>query len=128
MPLSAVLTYRISVINNIAIKNVVAVVGNSSSGIIEAPTLKTPSVNIGDRQKGRLRAKSVIDCGTTKGEMVNALKKSLSSDFAKLAKKVSNPYEKESTSFQIKEIIKNFKLDGILKKSFFKINIHDFIT
>jgi len=58
-----------------------AVVGNSSSGIIEAPTLKTPTVNIGSRQDGRLRAESVIDCGETTDDIVAALRTAMSDEF-----------------------------------------------
>lgn len=100
-----------------------AVVGNSSSGIIEAPSMKTPTVNIGDRQKGRVRAKSIIDCEPEKEDIRRALTRALSSEFKSSIKTVNNPYEKENTAKNIKEVIRNFDLESILKKRFHDITI-----
>jgi GDP/UDP-N,N'-diacetylbacillosamine 2-epimerase (hydrolysing) len=69
-----------------------AVVGNSSSGIIEVPSLGTPTVNIGDRQKGRLRAASVVDCSPDEASIRTALSLALSAEFATKARVVDNPY------------------------------------
>jgi UDP-N-acetylglucosamine 2-epimerase (non-hydrolysing)/GDP/UDP-N,N'-diacetylbacillosamine 2-epimerase (hydrolysing) len=94
------------------------VIGNSSSGIIEAPALKTPSVNIGDRQKGRIKADSVIDSGTSVKEIAEAIQKA----FSYKAYQAVNPYEKEKTSEQILAVIKQVLDTGInLKKSFYDL-------
>ena len=104
-----------------AMKHVNAVVGNSSSGIIEAPTLKTPTVNIGDRQAGRVRTESVIDCIPKRDSITQALQKALSADFGNRVKDVKSPYEKANTVSTIKKIIKTFELKGILKKKFYDL-------
>jgi UDP-hydrolysing UDP-N-acetyl-D-glucosamine 2-epimerase len=92
------------------------VIGNSSSGIIEAPALKTPSVNIGDRQKGRIKADSVIDSSTSVKEISEAIQRAFNYKWHK----VFNPYEKEKTSEQIVVIIKQVLHTGMdLKKSFY---------
>jgi len=105
-----------------AMKHVAAVVGNSSSGITEAPSLRTPTVNIGDRQKGRVRAKSVIDCSPDKEAIGKALAKAFSPIFRRSLQSISNPYQKENTSKTIKEILKSHRLDNILKKEFHEIS------
>jgi UDP-hydrolysing UDP-N-acetyl-D-glucosamine 2-epimerase len=102
-------------------KHVNAVVGNSSSAIIEAPSFKVPTVNIGDRQKGRVKAKSIIDCEPTLESILGALKKALSQEFKQNIKSLSNPYEKQNTSKSIKKILKSFDLKGILKKEFYNL-------
>lgn len=84
------------------------VVGNSSSGLSEVPSFHVPTVNIGDRQKGRERSSSVIDCNPKKTDILKALNRALSDDFKKIAESTSNPYEKEGTSEQIVDIISMF--------------------
>ena len=75
-------------------KHAVAVVGNSSSGIIEAPSLKVPTVNVGDRQKGRVRAESVIDVPCCKEDIVAGLRKALlDREFRSYLDHISNPYD-----------------------------------
>ena len=99
-----------------------AVVGNSSSGIIEVPSFGIPTVNIGDRQKGRIHADSVIDCGNRVDDIENALSWALSPDFRKKVKDVKNPYEGEHTSDKIVEKINKALDKGInLKKNFFDL-------
>jgi GDP/UDP-N,N'-diacetylbacillosamine 2-epimerase (hydrolysing) len=71
------------------------VIGNSSSGIIEAPSMKKPSINIGERQSGRVRADSVIDCSPKKSEISEALKTAFSNSFQDRVMKTVNPYELE---------------------------------
>lgn len=102
-----------------ALKIVDAVIGNSSSGIIEAPSFKIGTVNIGDRQEGRIRAKSVIDCGTERKDIEKALKRLYSGSFQNSLKKVINPYEQKNTANRIKSILKNKKVT--LKKEFYDI-------
>ena len=96
-----------------------AVVGNSSSGLLEAPSFKITTVDIGDRQRGRVKADSVICCMPNKKSIDNALRKIYSKDFKNILKNVKNPYGDGGASQKIKETIKNISLNGILKKSFY---------
>jgi UDP-hydrolysing UDP-N-acetyl-D-glucosamine 2-epimerase len=98
------------------------VIGNSSSGLTEAPALKKPSVNLGDRQKGRLKASSVIDCEETSASIVAAIEKALSADFQRLLPNVVSPYYGDgNASVRIKEYLKVASLEGILQKKFYTI-------
>lgn len=101
-------------------KYVDAVVGNSSSGIIEAPSLKVATVNIGDRQKGRVKAKSVIDCDYSVESIREALKLAVSQTFKNRLKDVVNPYGDGKAAEKIIYYLKitNF---NTLKKKFFRI-------
>ena len=103
-----------------ALKAVNAVVGNSSSGIIEAPSFGIPTVNIGDRQKGRLMAKSVINCAPQAKQIRNAIKKALSPKFAKLCKTVNNPCGKGNAAEKIYRVIKG-SMNNLpnIKKTFY---------
>lgn len=105
-----------------AIQFVDAVVGNSSSGLIEVPSFRKGTINIGDRQKGRLRASSVIDCKPLATDIRAALEKLYSADFQKRLQMVENPYGDGGASLKIKEIIKKVEISDILKKSFFDID------
>ncbi|MFA5156147.1 MAG: UDP-N-acetylglucosamine 2-epimerase [Candidatus Omnitrophota bacterium] len=98
-----------------------AVVGNSSSGIIEAPSLKVGTINIGDRQSGRVKAKSIIDCPPSKKGIEGAIKKLYSKGFIKSLKDVHNPYGDGNAAKRIKRIIANHSLKDILKKDFYDI-------
>lgn len=69
-----------------------AIIGNSSSGILEAPSLKTITINIGDRQKGRIQAKSIINCNNSIQSISEAIKKSKETNFKEVVNCVSNPY------------------------------------
>ena len=100
-----------------AIQYVDAVVGNSSSGIVEVPSFKKPTINIGNRQKGRIQASSIINCEPQKLDILNAIQKIYESDFSKTI----NPYEQENSMEKILEIIKSFDLNGIIKKEFYDI-------
>lgn len=101
-----------------AVKYSQFVLGNSSSGIIEAPALGTPTVNIGNRQKGRLMADTVISCENSKEEITAAMKKA-----AKMEHKVSSVYGSGSTSEKITEAIKEFLEKDInhLEKKFYDL-------
>lgn len=104
------------------LKYCIAVMGNSSSGIIEVPSFQIPTVDIGERQKGRVHAESVIHCGTEKNEIETAFEKALSSEFREKIKDVKNPYEGTNTSDKIIDVIKQYLNQGIaLKKSFYNI-------
>lgn len=85
-----------------AIEMADVVVGNSSSGLLEAPSLKTPTVNIGSRQKGRLRAQSVLDCPAERGAVLDAIKTALSMD----CRRVENPYGDGHASQLIHRVLK----------------------
>jgi UDP-hydrolysing UDP-N-acetyl-D-glucosamine 2-epimerase len=82
-----------------------AVIGNSSSGLIEAPSFKIPTVNIGERQKGRIRADSVIDCGASAGEISGAITRALSPAFRDVVEASSNPYEKDGAAASIADAL-----------------------
>ena len=103
------------------LKFVDAMVGNSSSGIIEMPSFKKATVNIGDRQKGRIKAESIIDCYPQKKDIVNAIDKGFSEEFKEKLKIVKNPYYKKGTAVRIKSILKKIDLTNILKKEFFDL-------
>jgi UDP-hydrolysing UDP-N-acetyl-D-glucosamine 2-epimerase len=94
------------------------VIGNSSSGIIEAPFLKIPAVNIGDRQRGRLKASSIIDCLADPQAIAKGIKKALSPEFRKELNNVVSLYGAGSPARAIKEKIKNIQSRDILKKHF----------
>ncbi len=108
-----------------ALQYVDAVVGNSSSGLAEAPSFKIGTINIGDRQKGRIKADSVIDCLPVKNDILKALEKSYSSEFKDLLANVSNPYGEGSASMKILDIIKTINLENIIKKSFYDIKVRN---
>ncbi|MDP2939779.1 MAG: UDP-N-acetylglucosamine 2-epimerase [Candidatus Omnitrophota bacterium] len=107
------------------IKVVDAVVGNSSSGIIEVPAFGRPIVNIGDRQKGRIKAPSIIDCEPQKNAIYKGIVKAFSVDFRQFCKKVRNPYGDGNAAERITKIIKE-KIVKIrsLKKAFYNIEFN----
>lgn len=102
-------------------RQVAAVVGNSSSGLIETPSFGIPTLNIGDRQKGRTAGDSVIHCGTSRDEILDGLTKIFSPETRQIARQSSNPYEKEGTAQHIFETIKSFPLQGLIQKHFYNI-------
>ena len=104
-----------------ALQYVDAVVGNSSSGLAEAPSFKIGTINIGDRQKGRIKASSVIDCEPNKDSILNSFEKLYSKEFQETLKTTINPYGNGCASKKIVEIIKNVYLENILKKSFYDL-------
>jgi GDP/UDP-N,N'-diacetylbacillosamine 2-epimerase (hydrolysing) len=103
------------------IAQVDCVVGNSSSGLIEAPSFKKGTINIGDRQRGRLQAKSVINCMPSCDSIANALKQVYSPEFQARLHEVINPYEQRDSSAKVVEILKRHPISGIIKKSFYDI-------
>jgi len=105
-----------------ALQFVDAVVGNSSSGLAEAPSFKVVTINIGDRQKGRIKAKSVIDCLPNKVSILDAIKLSQSVDFQKILQQVKNPYGEGCASQKITATLKECDLQNMLKKSFYDLN------
>jgi UDP-hydrolysing UDP-N-acetyl-D-glucosamine 2-epimerase len=99
------------------------VIGNSSSGIIEAPSLKIPTLNIGIRQKGRVMSNSIISCANNKLSIQNALQKIKSKKFLSKIKNEINPYYQLNTSEKIINVIKKTKIDKLILKSFYDIKL-----
>ena len=100
------------------ISNMDGVVGNSSSGIIEVPSFKKATINIGDRQLGRLQAESIISCKPLKTDILNAIEKLYSPSFQILLDRVTNPYSGTGVNEKIIEVLGTISLDGIIKKAF----------
>lgn len=106
-----------------AIKHVNVVIGNSSSGLIEVPTLKKPTVNIGSRQKGRIKGGSVIDCDENAHDIKTAIDKALSSQFADEVQNVVNPYGNGDVSVRIAACLKNVAISkGKMMKRFYDVS------
>jgi len=101
------------------------VVGNSSSGLAEAPSFKKGTINIGDRQQGRLQAASVINCQPFRKSIESALSELYSADFQARLTQVKNPYGEGGASAHVVNIIKNFEIDGIAKKSFYDLPVNN---
>ncbi|MDT8384917.1 MAG: UDP-N-acetylglucosamine 2-epimerase [Gammaproteobacteria bacterium] len=106
-----------------AMKYVDGVVGNSSSGLLEAPSFRIGTVNIGDRQRGRICAKSVIDCDPNVDSIQKALVRLYSPEFQESLKQVRNPYGEGGTAEKIAEVLCGFPLDEIIKKQFFDLDV-----
>jgi len=104
-----------------ALQYVDGVVGNSSSGLTEAPSFKIGTVNIGDRQSGRLKAASVIDCDPSAEAIKEAIKRLYSDEFRKQIKKVINPYGGGKASDKILEVLKTTVLPSSPKKIFYNL-------
>jgi UDP-N-acetylglucosamine 2-epimerase (non-hydrolysing)/GDP/UDP-N,N'-diacetylbacillosamine 2-epimerase (hydrolysing) len=104
-----------------ALKYAKAVVGNSSSGLIEAPSFHIPTLNVGDRQKGRTRGNSIIDVQMNLDAIRIGLQKVLSLEFKEITSKSINPYEKVGTLENIFKVVKSFPLGELVCKKFYKI-------
>jgi len=102
-------------------KQVTAVVGNSSSGILEAPSAGTATINIGDRQKGRIQAESIVNCSTQKEDILQAFQKVQSEDFRNKLNDITNPYGKGNASNQIIGIFRSILVDKLSQKTFYDI-------
>ncbi len=97
------------------------VIGNSSSGLGEAPSFKIPTINIGNRQKGRVKADSIINCIPDKHSIISAFNLAFEETFQKMLKNVENPYGKGGASEMVLNTILNIPLNGITKKTFFDL-------
>ena len=104
-----------------ALQFVDAVVGNSSSGIIEVPSFGIPTLNIGNRQQGRIKAKSVIDCDAKFEDIQEKLRVLLSSETKEFCRKCENPYKKGNTAIEIHSVVRNYPLDRLIKKRFYNL-------
>ena len=100
------------------LKYVDCVVGNSSSGIVEVSSFKKPTINIGNRQKGRMSPKSVINCKATIPSLKKAFLKFQNKKFKLQLKDIKNPYYKQNSSYLTKEVLKNIDLTKIISKEF----------
>jgi GDP/UDP-N,N'-diacetylbacillosamine 2-epimerase (hydrolysing) len=103
------------------LKYISAVVGNSSSGVIETPTFKVPTVNIGDREKGRIMAPNVICCEQNTISIRNAISKAISSDFKESIKGIVNPYDQADTAKMVTKVLEQFQIPETIKKTFFDL-------
>jgi UDP-hydrolysing UDP-N-acetyl-D-glucosamine 2-epimerase len=99
-----------------------AVIGNSSSGIIEAPSLKVATINIGDRQKGRMQAKSVVNTRVNLNELRKAFLKVKNEDFKAMLQEVENPYGSGQTAERIFEVLKTISWKELVVKRFYNLN------
>ncbi len=102
-----------------ALQHVDAVVGNSSSGLLEAPSFHIATVNIGDRQRGRIQGKTVINCAPEVDEIFAAIERIYRPTFQLQLKKAKNPYGNGGTAKKILEMLQSYSLDNILKKPFY---------
>lgn len=96
-----------------------AVVGNSSSGLLEAPSFRIGTIDIGDRQRGRPKAESVIECGPERGQIRLALENLYSPDFQAQLAAVKNPYGDGGASARILQVLRDCQLDALIMKRFF---------
>jgi GDP/UDP-N,N'-diacetylbacillosamine 2-epimerase (hydrolysing) len=104
------------------IKHVDGVIGNSSSGLAEVPSFKKGTVNIGDRQRGRLSAASVINCSANSLAITNAINQLFSPSFLAMLPTVKNPYGDGGASQAIVKILEKRSFQNLLKKTFFDCN------
>ena len=103
------------------LKFVDALIGNSSSGLLEAPSFNVGTINIGERQKRRLCARSVINVEANSELILKSIYKIYSNDFKKIMKQNTNPYGNGNSTEKIIEILNYISLNSLLKKSFFDI-------
>jgi len=102
-----------------AMQYVDGVVGNSSSGLLEAPSFSIGTINIGDRQRGRIKADSVIDCFPTEDSIAEALQKLFSTEFAESVKQMVSPFGGGGVAVKVTAIIESVNLEGVIKKQFY---------
>tara|TARA_B100000029_G_scaffold465246_1_gene499793 strand:- start:706 stop:1866 length:1161 start_codon:yes stop_codon:yes gene_type:complete len=105
------------------LKFVDGMIGNSSSGILEMPTFKKGTINVGDRQLGRLKAKSVIDVKTNRYTIIKGINILYSKKFQTKIKKIKNPYGLGGASQRIIKILKKISFKNILKKKFYNLSL-----
>lgn len=98
-----------------------AIIGNSSSGILEMPSFKKPTINIGLRQQGRVRANSVLDVSSKSKLILNRIRSIYSKKFIEKKKKFFNPYKKKNTLKKIISVLENLKLLDIQQKKFYDV-------
>jgi UDP-hydrolysing UDP-N-acetyl-D-glucosamine 2-epimerase len=94
------------------------VIGNSSSGILEAPSVKIPTINVGDRQTGRIKAVSVIDADGSLASLRSAIEFSFSSEMQHLISRMLSPFGSPGASSSISKILSTVQLENVLVKKF----------
>lgn len=108
-----------------ALNYVDVVAGNSSSGVIETPSFKVPTLNIGKREEGRIMADNLICVDQSKESILSGFKKAFSKDFKKELSCMHNPYEKADTAIKIKDILVNYEFTDTTMKDFYDLNFKD---
>lgn len=110
-----------------AISHAEFVIGNSSSGLIEVPSFQIPTINIGDRQKGRIQGETVINCAPDHAEIISAISKAMSEEFRDKIGNSINPYGDGRTSDKIVTVVKDFLINEKfnLKKKFYDIDFQE---
>ena len=103
------------------IRHVDGVIGNSSSGLTEVPSFRKGTINIGDRQRGRLKAASVIDCVPERNAILEAVRQLYSTEFQDIVASVKSPYGEGGASRRIVDTLEQMPLAGVLKKKFFDL-------
>jgi len=103
------------------LQQVDVVIGNSSSGIIEAPAVGVPVVNIGTRQRSRLRAPAIIDCDSQAQAIRAAIEQALTPEYQHIANQKITPYGTPGAAAKIVKILRDTPLDGILQKHFYDL-------
>lgn len=109
-----------------ALKYSEMMIGNSSSGTTEGPSMKIPTIDIGDRQKGRFFANSIIHCEPLKNDIILAMNRARSSEFRESVKNVTNPFGDGTTSERILSILKDRGRNLDIKKDFYDLSVEDF--
>lgn len=104
-----------------ALRYVDVVIGNSSSGLIEVPSFNIPTINIGDRQKGRVSGPTVINSDYSCKNISDSIRYALDSKFRKKIEGEKNPYDQGLSSNKILSKLKEFPLENILKKKFYNL-------
>ena len=99
-----------------------AIVGNSSSGILEVPSLKTATINIGDRQKGRKQAQSIINTSVDEKEIIAAFETARSESFKKIVRETENPYGSGNTTEKIIDVLRRVDINSFRTKPFYDLN------
>jgi GDP/UDP-N,N'-diacetylbacillosamine 2-epimerase (hydrolysing) len=99
------------------------VLGNSSSGLTEVPSFRKGTINIGDRQRGRLQATSVLNCHPSRQSITSALKRLYTADFQASLRQVHNPYGEGGASEKVVNAVKYYELDDIAKKTFYDLPV-----
>lgn len=104
-----------------ALHYVDAVVGNSSSGILEAPSFRIGTIDIGDRQKGRMSADSVIHCPSSTASIAAALRTLYTPRFQSIVRRTDNPYGKGTAARSIVRVLTRISFDGLVRKKFYDV-------
>jgi UDP-hydrolysing UDP-N-acetyl-D-glucosamine 2-epimerase len=104
-----------------ALGEAAAVVGNSSSGIIEAPAVGVPTVNLGDRQRGRLQASSVINAPERREAIIEAIRESLTDAARERVRHATSPYGTGGAARRTLEVLRTYDLTDVLFKAFYDL-------